>query len=118
HPPAWANRSVQVPGFLKVYVGSFSHKNPGRVVTLVHEADWDLFSTRFDPLPDEGIVCGVHDILYIWLLVLIFHICLDYREKDDYTMESMPIYAVVDGVETIIVPHAYVCIASFNSAPQ
>ncbi|KAJ7636379.1 ChaC-like protein [Roridomyces roridus] len=108
----------KVPGFLKGYVRRFaqsSHdhrgwliglQDPGRVVTLVHKEDWDLFSGS-DAFPDEDIVWGV-----AYTIDPAFETdvrsYLDYREKDGYTMETMPIHGVVDGSETIIIPNCYV----------
>ncbi|KAJ7082599.1 ChaC-like protein [Mycena epipterygia] len=105
----------QVPGFLKGYVRRFAQKshdhrgtpeNPGRVVTLVHKEDWDLFSGS-DAFPDEDIVWGVaytidpeYEPDVRAYLAPIF--------QDGYTMETMPIYGVVDGVEAAIIPNCYV----------
>ncbi|KAJ7626830.1 ChaC-like protein [Roridomyces roridus] len=104
----------QVPGFLKGYVRRFaqsSHdhrgtpEDPGRVVTLVHKEDWDLFSGS-DAFPDEDTVWGVAYTIDPAFETEV-RAYLDYREKDGYTMETMPIYGVVDGRETIIIPNAY-----------
>ncbi|KAJ7328050.1 ChaC-like protein [Mycena albidolilacea] len=109
------NVVAQVPGFLKGYVRRFAQKshdhrgtpqNPGRVVTLVHKEDWDLFSSS-DPFPDEDIVWGVAYTIDPEFEADV-RAYLDYREKDGYTMETMPIYGVVDGAETVIIPNCYV----------
>ncbi|KAF7349040.1 Gamma-glutamylcyclotransferase [Mycena venus] len=106
------NVVAQVPGFLKGYVRRFAQKshdhrgtpeNPGRVVTLVHKEDWDIFSTS-DPFPDEDIVWGVAYTIDPEFEADV-RAYLDYREKDGYTMESMPIYGVEDGVEKVIIPN-------------
>ncbi|KAJ7835116.1 ChaC-like protein [Mycena olivaceomarginata] len=108
------NVVAQVPGFLKGYVRRFAQKShdhrgtpqkPGRVVTLVHKEDWDLFSSS-DPFPDEDIVWGVAYTIDPEFEADV-RAYLDYREKDGYTMEAMPIYGVVDGAETVIIPNAY-----------
>ncbi|KAF8178873.1 ChaC-like protein [Mycena galopus ATCC 62051] len=108
------NVVAQVPGFLKGYVRRFAQKshdhrgtpeNPGRVVTLVHKEDWDLFSSS-DPFPDEDTVWGVAYTIDPEFETEV-RAYLDYREKDGYTMESMPIYGIVDGAETTIIQHAY-----------
>ncbi|KAF7325940.1 Gamma-glutamylcyclotransferase [Mycena kentingensis (nom. inval.)] len=104
----------QAPGFLKGYVRRFAQKShdhrgtpeyPGRVVTLVHKEDWDLFSGA-DAFPDEDIVWGVAYTIDPKFEVEV-RAYLDYREKDGYTMETMPIYNVVDGEDSIIIPKAY-----------
>ncbi|KAF7340556.1 Gamma-glutamylcyclotransferase [Mycena sanguinolenta] len=105
---------LQVPGFLKGYVRRFAQKshdhrgtpeNPGRVVTLVHKEDWDLFSNS-DPFPDEDTVWGTGVAYTIDPeYEADVRAYLDYREKDGYTMETMPIYGVVDGLEAVIIPN-------------
>ncbi|KAJ7251993.1 ChaC-like protein [Mycena rebaudengoi] len=104
----------QVPGFLKGYVRRFAQKshdhrgtpeNPGRVVTLVHKEDWDLFSGS-DAFPDEDIVWGVAYTIDPTFEADV-RAYLDYREKDGYTMETMPIYGVLNGAEIVIIDHAY-----------
>ncbi|KAJ7735550.1 ChaC-like protein [Mycena maculata] len=108
------NVVAQVPGFLKGYVRRFAQKshdhrgtpeNPGRVVTLVHKEDWDLFSSA-DAFPDDDIVWGIAYTIDPDFEADV-RAYLDYREKDGYTMEIMPIYGVVDGAETVIIPNAY-----------
>ncbi|KAJ7214985.1 ChaC-like protein [Mycena pura] len=103
-----------VSGFLKGYVRRFAQKShdhrgtpqsPGRVVTLVHKEDWDLFSGS-DPFPNEDIVWGVAYTIDPEFEADV-RAYLDYREKDGYTMETMPIYNIVDGAETIIIPNAH-----------
>ncbi|KAJ6606946.1 ChaC-like protein [Mycena sp. CBHHK59/15] len=104
----------QVPGFLKGYVRRFAQKshdhrgtpeNPGRVVTLIHKEDWDLFSGS-DAFPDEDIVWGIAYTIDPEYQEEV-RAYLDYREKDGYTMETMPIYGIVDGTETVILENAY-----------
>ncbi|KAF7318921.1 Gamma-glutamylcyclotransferase [Mycena chlorophos] len=113
---------AQVPGFLKGYVRRFAQKShdhrgtpehPGRVVTLVHKEDWDLFSSE-DAFPDEDIVWGiaytidpvfedeVRAYLGEYLLLLGLRAL-----TDGYTMETIPIYSIVNGEEKIIIPNAY-----------
>ncbi|KAJ7635652.1 ChaC-like protein [Mycena polygramma] len=108
------NVVAQVPGFLKGYVRRFAQKshdhrgtpeNPGRVVTLVHKEDWDLFCDS-DAFPDEDTVWGVAYTIDPEYEADV-RAYLDHREKDGYTMETMPIYGVVDGIETVIIPNAY-----------
>ncbi|KAJ6460081.1 ChaC-like protein [Mycena vitilis] len=108
------NVVAQVPGFLKGYVRRFAQKshdhrgtpeNPGRVVTLVHKEDWDLFSGS-DAFPDEDTVWGVAYTIDPEYEADV-RAYLDHREKDGYTMETMPIYGVVDGTETVIISNAY-----------
>ncbi|KAJ6452456.1 ChaC-like protein [Mycena sanguinolenta] len=113
----------QVPGFLKGYVRRFAQKshdhrgtpeNPGRVVTLVHKEDWDLFSSS-DPFPDEDTVWGV-----AYTIDPEFE--ADVRaylgpSQDGYTMETMPIYSVVDGSDAVIIPNACCSPSIFGSEP-
>ncbi|KAJ7764311.1 ChaC-like protein [Mycena metata] len=108
------NVVARVPGFLKGYVRRFAQKshdhrgtpeNPGRVVTLVHKEDWDIFSAS-DPFPDEDIVWGIAYTIDPEFEADV-RAYLDYREKDGYTMEIMPIYGIVDGEETVIIANAY-----------
>ncbi|KAJ7649299.1 ChaC-like protein [Mycena rosella] len=97
--------STTVPGFLKGYVRRFAQKshdhrgtpeNPGRVVTLVHKEDWDLFSCA-DAFPDEDTVWGVA-----------YTIDPEFEADDGYTMETIPIYGVVEGAEAVIIQQCYV----------
>ncbi|KAK7028667.1 gamma-glutamylcyclotransferase [Favolaschia claudopus] len=95
------NVVAQAPGFLKGYVRRFAqeshdHREPGRVVTLVHKEDWDLFSNA-DPFPDEDTVWGIA-----------YTIDPEFEADDGYTMETIPIYNIVDGVETVIFSSCYV----------
>ncbi|KAJ7080974.1 ChaC-like protein [Mycena belliarum] len=108
------NVVAQVPGFLKGYVRRFAQKshdhrgtpeNPGRVVTLVHKEDWDLFSGS-DAFPNEDTVWGVAYTIDSEYEADV-RAYLDYREKDGYTMETIPIYGIVDGVEAVIIQSAY-----------
>ncbi|KAJ7064859.1 ChaC-like protein [Mycena amicta] len=123
--------AAQAPGFLKGYVRRFAQKSHdhrghaggvhlfphelhntylahsilGASSLLVHKKDWDLFSGA-DAFPDEDIVWGVAYTIDPASETEV-RAYLDYREKDGYTMESMPIYNVVDGAEKIIIPNAY-----------
>ncbi|KAL0950525.1 hypothetical protein HGRIS_007333 [Hohenbuehelia grisea] len=132
---------AQVPGFLKGYVRRFAQKshdhrgtpevgsnllqigkqtqldpttfrqNPGRVVTLVHKEDWDLFSGS-DAFPDDDIVWGITYTIDPAHAAEVREY-LDYREKashivDGYTMEVIDVWGVVDGKEKVIVPGCYV----------
>ncbi|KAJ7477334.1 ChaC-like protein [Mycena latifolia] len=118
------NVVAQVPGFLKGYVRRFAQKshdhrgtpeNPGRVVTLVHKEDWDLFSGS-DAFPDEDIVWGVAYTIDPEFEADV-RAYLDYREKDGYTMETIPIYGFVDGAETVIIPNA-ICYVGRKDNPS
>ncbi|KAK7002336.1 gamma-glutamylcyclotransferase [Favolaschia claudopus] len=108
------NVVAQAPGFLKGYVRRFAQEShdhrgtpekPGRVVTLVHKEDWDLFSNA-DPFPDEDTVWGIAYTIDPEFEADV-RAYLDYREKDGYTMETIPIYNIVDGVETVIFSRAF-----------
>ncbi|KAI6020921.1 ChaC-like protein [Pisolithus microcarpus] len=104
----------QVPGFLKGYVRRFSQKshdhrgtpeNPGRVVTLIHKEDWDHFSAS-DAFPDEDVVWGIaYTINPLYESEVRDY--LDYREKDGYTLETLDVYTIEDGIEKVIVHNAY-----------
>ncbi|EGN94181.1 hypothetical protein SERLA73DRAFT_115117 [Serpula lacrymans var. lacrymans S7.3] len=104
----------QVPGFLKGYVRRFAQKshdhrgtpeNPGRVVTLVHKEDWDRFS-QSDAFPDEDIVWGVAYTIDPAYEAEVRDY-LDYREKDGYTMETLDVYNIEDGVEKVVLHGAF-----------
>ncbi|KAI6022452.1 hypothetical protein PISMIDRAFT_100824 [Pisolithus microcarpus 441] len=109
----------QVPGFLKGYVRRFSQKshdhrgtpeNPGRVVTLIHKEDWDHFSAS-DAFPDEDVVWGESAcIAYIINPLYESEVrdYLDYREKDGYTLETLDVYTIEDGMEKVVVHNCYV----------
>lgn len=104
----------EVPGFLKGYVRRFAQKshdhrgtpeNPGRVVTLVHKEDWDHFSGS-DAFPDEDVVWGIaYTVNPLYESEVRDY--LDYREKDGYTLETLDVYTIEDGVEKVIVHNAY-----------
>ncbi|KAI5992246.1 ChaC-like protein [Pisolithus albus] len=104
----------QVPGFLKGYVRRFSQKshdhrgtpeNPGRVVTLIHKEDWDHFSAS-DAFPDEDVVLGIaYTINPLYESEVRDY--LDYREKDGYTLETLDVYTIEDGIDKVIVHNAY-----------
>ncbi|KIN93514.1 hypothetical protein M404DRAFT_1008868 [Pisolithus tinctorius Marx 270] len=104
----------EVPGFLKGYVRRFAQKshdhrgtpeNPGRVVTLIHKEDWDHFSGS-DAFPDEDVVWGIaYTVNPLYESEVRDY--LDYREKDGYTLETLDVYTIEDGVEKVIVHNAY-----------
>ncbi|KAF9463169.1 ChaC-like protein [Collybia nuda] len=114
----------QVPGFLKGYVRRFAQKShdhrgtpesPGRVVTLIHKEDWDKFSGS-DAFPDEDIVWGIaYTIDPIYEAEVRDY--LDYREKDGYTMETLDIYGMDDGVEKVII-HGAICYVGRDDNPS
>ncbi|KAG2354575.1 ChaC-like protein [Suillus spraguei] len=118
---------------LKGYVRRFAQEshdhrgtpeNPGRVVTLIHKEDWDRFS-RSDAFPDEDIVWGkifLSDGGYFLAEHSIstgiaytidpeyeaeVRDYLDYREKDGYTMETLDVYTIEDGIERIAIQDAF-----------
>ncbi|KAF9235847.1 ChaC-like protein [Melanogaster broomeanus] len=111
----------QVSGFLKGYVRRFAQKshdhrgtpeNPGRVVTLVHKEHWDRFSAS-DAFPDEDVVWGDTVITGVAYTIDPLHVAevrdyLDYREKDGYTLETLDIYTIEDGIETVLIHNCYV----------
>ncbi|KAI5989467.1 ChaC-like protein [Pisolithus marmoratus] len=104
----------QVPGFLKGYVRRFSQKshdhrgtseNPGRVTTLIHKEDWDHFSGS-DAFPDEDVVWGIaYTINPLYESEVRDY--LDYREKDGYTLETLDVYTIEDGIENVVVHNVY-----------
>jgi len=104
----------QSPGFLKGYVRRFaqaSHdhrgtpERPGRVVTLIHKEEWDVFSSA-DPFPDDDIVWGVaYEIDPDYAAEVRDY--LDYREKDGYTLEEIDIYGYEHGQENVVFHGAY-----------
>ncbi|KAI6137157.1 ChaC-like protein [Pisolithus sp. B1] len=95
----------QAPGFLKGYVRRFSQKshdhrgtpeNPGRVVTLIHKEDWDHFSGS-DAFPDEDVVWGIA-----------YTINPLYESEDGYTLETLDVYTIEDGIEKVVTHNCYV----------
>ncbi|KAH8827897.1 ChaC-like protein [Flagelloscypha sp. PMI_526] len=100
------------PGFLKGYVRRFAQEshdhrgteeNPGRVVTLIHKEEWDLFSGS-DSFPDEDIVWGVAFTIDPAFEEEVRDY-LEYREKDGYTKETIDIWGVSVTGEDIVVVH-------------
>ncbi|KAG2036177.1 ChaC-like protein [Suillus americanus] len=100
----------QTSGFLKGYVRRFAQEshdhrgtpeNPGRVVTLIHKEDWDRFS-RSDAFPDEDIVWGIAYTIDPEYEAEVRDY-LDYREKDGYTMETLHVYTIENGIEKIAI---------------
>ncbi|KAF9491623.1 ChaC-like protein [Pleurotus eryngii] len=106
---------TQTPGFLKGYVRRFAQKshdhrgtpkNPGRVVTLIHKEEWDLFSGS-DPFPNDDTVWGIaYTIDPVYVAEVRDY--LDYREKDGYTMETLDVYAIEDAQEKVAIHNCYV----------
>ncbi|KAI6139904.1 ChaC-like protein [Pisolithus thermaeus] len=95
----------QAPGFLKGYVRRFSQKshdhrgtpeNPGRVVTLIHKEDWDHFSGS-DAFPDEDVVWGI-----VYTINPLYE-----SEVHDY-LETLDVYTIEDGIETVVTRNCYV----------
>ncbi|KAG1814360.1 ChaC-like protein [Suillus subaureus] len=115
----------QTSGFLKGYVRRFAQEshdhrgtpeNPGRVVTLIHKEDWDRFS-QSDAFPDEDIVWGiaytidpeyeaeVRDYLGETGHPIIRGNIMD---QDGYTMETLHVYTIENGIEKIAIQDCYV----------
>ncbi|KAF9649976.1 ChaC-like protein [Thelephora ganbajun] len=96
----------RVPGYLKGYVRRFAQRSPdhrgteespGRVVTLIHQEDWNEFSPS-DPFPDTDIV---------WDPVYGGEVrgLLDIREAAGYTLEEVDVYGVGPAGEEVVVAH-------------
>ncbi|KAF7437395.1 hypothetical protein PC9H_004234 [Pleurotus ostreatus] len=115
---------TQTPGFLKGYVRRFAQKshdhrgtpeNPGRVVTLIHKEEWDLFSGS-DPFPNDDTVWGIaYTIDPVYVAEVRDY--LDYREKDGYTMETLDVYAIENGQEKVAIHNAF-CYVGRNDNPS
>ncbi|KAL4261593.1 Gamma-glutamylcyclotransferase [Pleurotus pulmonarius] len=115
---------TQTPGFLKGYVRRFAQKshdhrgtpeNPGRVVTLIHKEDWDLFSSS-DPFPNDDTVWGIaYTIDPVYVAEVRDY--LDYREKDGYTMETLDVYSIENGQEKVAIHNAF-CYVGRNDNPS
>ncbi|KAA1475387.1 ChaC-like protein [Dentipellis sp. KUC8613] len=114
----------ETPGYLKGYVRRFAQKShdhrgtpesPGRVVTLIHQEDWDAFSGS-DPFPHEDVVWGVAYTIDPAYAAEVRDY-LDYREKDGYTLEEVDIYGVVDGQESVIL-HRVSCYVGRSDNPS
>ncbi|KAJ3823152.1 ChaC-like protein [Lentinula raphanica] len=115
----------EVHGFLKGYVRRFAQKshdhrgtpeNPGRVVTLIHKEEWDVFSGS-DAFPDEDIVWGKAYTIDPAFEKEVREY-LDYREKDGYTLETVDVWGVdLDG-EEVIVLHGVCCYVGRNDNPS
>ncbi|ETW78401.1 cation transporter [Heterobasidion irregulare TC 32-1] len=115
---------AQTPGYLKGYVRRFAQKshdhrgtpeNPGRAVTLVHQADWEAFSGS-DPFPHEDVVWGIAYTVDPAHAAEVRDY-LDYREKDGYTLEEVDLYGIENGQEKVIIPNA-VCYVGRNDNPS
>jgi len=94
---------------LKGYVRRFAQKshdhrgtpeNPGRVVTLIHKEDWDVFS-GLDPFPGEDVVWGIAYTIDPQYESEVRDY-LDYREKDGYTIEEIDVWGIEDGREVVV----------------
>ncbi|TFK48052.1 ChaC-like protein [Heliocybe sulcata] len=101
----------EIPGFLKGYVRRFaqaSHdhrgtpEKPGRVVTLIHKEEWDIFSAS-DPFPDDDVVWGVAYEIDPDYAAEVRDYLVDYREKDGYTLERIDIHGYEQGHEKILI---------------
>ncbi|KAI0311119.1 ChaC-like protein, partial [Amylostereum chailletii] len=117
---------AQTPGFLKGYVRRFAQKShdhrgtpesPGRVVTLVHQEDWEGFSGS-DPFPHEDVVWGVaHTIDPVYAAEVRDYLDSETAHQDGYTMEQVAVYGVVDGEERVLIPDA-ICYVGRNDNPS
>ncbi|KAJ7584969.1 ChaC-like protein [Mycena floridula] len=115
----------KVAGFLKGYVRRFAQKShdhrgtpetPGRVVTLIHKADWELFSGS-DPFPDEDIVWGIAYTIDPAYEAEVRDY-LDYREKDGYTMETLDVFGFDEQRTERVIVHNAICYVGRNDNPS
>ncbi|KIK51966.1 hypothetical protein GYMLUDRAFT_100912 [Collybiopsis luxurians FD-317 M1] len=115
----------EVHGFLKGYVRRFAQKShdhrgtpekPGRVVTLIHKEEWDMFSGS-DAFPDEDIVWGIAYTIDPAHETEV-RAYLDYREKDGYTLEKVDVWGVDSNGEEKVVQHGVRCYVGRNDNPS
>ncbi|GAA5847836.1 hypothetical protein JCM9279_006658 [Rhodotorula babjevae] len=100
------------PGYIKGFVRRFAQKshdhrgtpeNPGRVVTLVSEADW-AEHRKDDPLGSHHVWGRVYHIPSepaqlsdeIWAY-------LDHREKDGYTLRSVDVFGIDERGDEVVI---------------
>ncbi|KAM0792638.1 hypothetical protein ACM66B_002432 [Microbotryomycetes sp. NB124-2] len=99
------------PGYIKGFVRRFAQKshdhrgteeNPGRVVTLCDEQDWQAH--KKDEPPESGHIWGrvyripESDSKEIWAY-------LDHREKDGYTVRHVDVYNLDEQGREVVVEH-------------
>ncbi|KIK12980.1 hypothetical protein PISMIDRAFT_689064 [Pisolithus microcarpus 441] len=107
---------VQIfPSVSLYYCCECTSKNPRRVITLIHKEDWDHFSAS----AIIHALCCYAGMAYIINPLYESEVCdyLDYREKDGYTLETLDVYTIEDGMEKVIIHNAY-CYVSHPHNPS
>ncbi|KAJ3804901.1 ChaC-like protein [Lentinula lateritia] len=119
-------------GFLKGYVRRFAQKShdhrgtpekPGRVVTLIHKEEWDVFSGS-DAFPDEDVVWGIAYTIdpkyekevreYLGGFILPISM-----SSDGYTLETVDVWGInSNGQETIVLHGVFGCFVGRNDNPS